>query len=110
MAARSVRSTSKKLPSVTNSGLRLHVEEQIDEPLALGVSQLGPLLSAFEQATGWELRYEQSNTSLGEVWSATVVGCGQAGARLTLMPSQQDGENTQSGRPIELTQARPLAL
>jgi serine phosphatase RsbU (regulator of sigma subunit) len=95
---------------VTNPGLRLHVEEQVDEPLALAISQLEPLLGAFEQATGWEMRYEQSALCGSEVWSASVDGCGQADGRLTLARAQQDAERLNPARPIDLSQARPLAL
>ena len=103
-------SSHKARPRVTNSGLRLHVEEQIDEPLALSIAQLGPLLGAFEQATGWELRYEQSPAGLGEVWSTTVDGCGQPHGRLVIWPPHHDENGSKSPRSIDLSQARPLAL
>jgi serine phosphatase RsbU (regulator of sigma subunit) len=90
--------------------LRLHVEERIDEQPTQSAAELTPLLRAFEQATGWQLRYEPSPAGLGEVWSTTIDGgAGQAAGRLVLAEPQTD-KPEQSGPAAELHQARPLAL
>jgi sigma-B regulation protein RsbU (phosphoserine phosphatase) len=91
--------------------LRLHVEENAGESLAPPVVQLAPLLQAFEQATGWQLRYEQSPAGLGEVWSTTITGGGdQPTARLVLAGPQTIGADQRATAMAELQQARPLAL
>ena len=64
--------------------LRLHVEEHPDEQLACIIPQIAPLCSAFEKATGWQLRCEQSPAGLGEAWSTTIEAHGQQAGRLVL--------------------------
>jgi len=91
--------------------LRLHVEEYAGESPAPPVAQLAPLLQAFEQATGWQIRYEQSPAGLGEVWSTTVDGGGdQPAARLVLAGPQATSADQRVTAIAELQQARPLAL
>jgi serine phosphatase RsbU (regulator of sigma subunit) len=98
---------------VTNSlpaHLRLHVEEQGGESSSLPLPELGPLLKAFEHATGWQLRYEQSAASGGEIWSTTIdSGSSDAPGRLILVGSEI-AEKCPGVPAIELHQARPLAL
>ena len=73
--------------------LRLHVEEHPDEQFASVIPQIAPLLGAFEKATGWQLRYEQSPAGLGEAWSTTIDGHGQQAGRLVLAAPQRDDDS-----------------
>src|SRR5439155_23138016 len=93
--------------------LRLHVEEHPDERLSFIAPQIAPLCSAFEKATGWQLRYEQSPAGLGEAWSTTIDGHGQQACRLVLAaPHNEPVNSAGKARPtaIDLHEARPLAL
>jgi serine phosphatase RsbU (regulator of sigma subunit) len=91
------------------TSLRLHVEEHPDEQLASTIPQIAPLCSAFEKATGWQLRYEQSPAGPGEAWSATIETHGQPVGRLVL--SAPHRENAKGSEPcVDLHEARPLAL
>jgi len=87
----------------SSARLRLHVEEVPESP-ALALAQLAPLCRAFEQATGWQLRHEQSPAALGETWSMAIPGAPAAG-RLVLSEPTSD-----ESRSIELATVRPLAL
>ena len=90
----------------TTARLKLHVEEIPEQP-ALALPQLAPLCRAFEQATGWQLRYEQSPAGIGEAWSMAIAAGQSAAGRLVLAePSRDDAETPAA----ELHQARPLAL
>ena len=101
------------------SHLRLHVEDAPSLPPSLAAGelpQLDPLCKAFEQATGWQVRYERTPVDLGEVWSAPVDdGNGAPAGRLTMrrQPSAA-GENSpdpaQPTEAISIDRARPLAL
>ena len=62
--------------SKSSAQLRLHVEQHPDEHFAAALPKLDALCDAFQRATGWELRHEQSPGGLGEVWSTTIDGCG----------------------------------
>jgi serine phosphatase RsbU (regulator of sigma subunit) len=104
---------------VTNKHLKLHVEEPPAAAplLAHGdLPQLAALCRAFERATGWQLRYQQFGSELGEAWSAPVAGqFGQAAGRLALFPTLPPGKSQKTAEapsrpPLELTTARPLAL
>jgi serine phosphatase RsbU (regulator of sigma subunit) len=91
--------------------LRLHLEERADEPSSPLAVQIAPLLTAFERATGWELRYEQTPAGIGEVWSTIIDGGDQPDGRLVLAsPSPEVGERATTKATIDLPQARPLAL
>jgi len=90
--------------------LRLHVEEHPDEQLSSSIPQIAPLCSAFEKATGWELRYEQSPAGLGEAWSTTIEAHGQQAGRLILAAPRLREGGTAHATGIDLHQARPLAL
>jgi sigma-B regulation protein RsbU (phosphoserine phosphatase) len=91
--------------------LRLHVEELPDEGPVLELPQLGPLVAAFEQATGWLLRYQQSPSGLGEVWSTTIEnGRGQSAGRLVLAGPAPAGDEEAGRQTVDLRLARPLAL
>jgi phosphoserine phosphatase RsbU/P len=90
--------------------LRLHVEEHPDQQLGCTIPQIGPLCSAFEKATGWQLRYEQSPAGLGEAWSATIEAHGRQAGRLVLAAPQHDNDSKKTNGSIDLHQARPLAL
>jgi sigma-B regulation protein RsbU (phosphoserine phosphatase) len=87
--------------------LRLHFAEPSEES-----SPLAPLLAAFERATGWQLRYEQTPAGIGEVWSTTIDGGNQPAGRLVLASPQpvEGGRGTTAKTTIDLPQARPLAL
>ena len=90
--------------------LRLHVEERCDEQPVSSPAELAPLLRAFEQATGWQLRYEPSPAGLGEVWSTTIDGgAGQAAGRLVLATAPAPASEV-ACTATDLQQARPLAL
>jgi phosphoserine phosphatase RsbU/P len=96
--------------SKSSSQLRLHVEQHPDEQLSAAPPKLGPLCDAFQRATGWELRHEQSPGGLGEVWSTTIDGCGQSSGRLVLAsPIHDEKKNGRAGQ-AQLSQVRPLAL
>src|SRR2546427_2094462 len=90
--------------------LRLHIEEHPDQQLSCVIPQIAPLCSAFEKATGWQLRYEQSPAGLGEVWSTTIEGNGQQAGRLVLAASERSEDSNGAANSIDLHQARPLAL
>src|SRR5688572_24094264 len=108
-----LRSTSATLP-VTNPSparLRLHVEDLPDEQPALTPPEILPLLTAFEQATGWQLRHETCPLSLGEAWSTSIDrGDGQPAGRLVLSPPESGSDAGQASVAIELQPARRLAL
>ncbi len=104
---------------VTNKHLKLHVEElPAGAPsLAHGdLPQLAPLCRAFERATGWQLRCQQSAGELGEAWSAPISNVtGKSGGRLALFPTLPPGgpsasANAASQAALDLADARPLAL
>src|SRR5262245_15127338 len=98
--------TARAMLPVTDKStahLRLHVEEVPGQP-ALALPQLAPLCRAFEQATGWQRRCEQSPAGLGEAWSMAIGG-GQLAGRLVLAEPSRDETDA-----LELAQARPLAL
>src|SRR5215475_14148875 len=67
----------QRVTSESSSGLRLHVEQQIDEQPTLSPPQLTPLCRAFERTTGWQLRLEQAPMAPGEVWSTPIDAHGQ---------------------------------
>ena len=90
--------------------LRLHVEEHPDEQFSSAIPQIAPLCSAFEKATGWELRFEQSPAGLGEAWSTTIEAHGQQAGRLILAAPRLREVGTAHPAAIDLHQARPLAL
>jgi phosphoserine phosphatase RsbU/P len=94
----------------TATQLRLHVEQHPDEQPVLPITQLGSLPSAFEQATGWQLRLEQRPSGPGEVWSTTIQSYGRSTGRLVLgAPKPSDSaRGTKVGTAIE--EVRPLAL
>ena len=87
--------------------LKLHLEEPPSDAPELAAHddpQVAALLRAFEQATGWQLRYQPAAGELGEVWSAPITGGdGLPAGRLAMYA---DASRT----PIELAGARPLAL
>src|SRR5437867_4231171 len=94
------------------SRLKLHVEEQIEQPPALPDAQIAPLAVAFERATGWELRLEQAPVAPGEVWSTPIDGGGESCERLVLASPRlaSDTANEGAGAAIDFPQARGLAL
>jgi phosphoserine phosphatase RsbU/P len=103
----------------SSAQLRLHVEELPDEQPALDTPQLAALCRAFEQATGWSLRYERGPSAPGEAWSTTIDdGRGQSAGRLVLSTAPRapsDGSHVAAADPspmeaIDLHAARPLAL
>ena len=85
--------------------LRLHIEDAA-EPSAPALPPLAPLCQAFEQATGWELRVEQSPPGIGEVWSTAIGGGTLPAGRLVLAAAGHDVQPT----TMPLVTARPLAL
>jgi serine phosphatase RsbU (regulator of sigma subunit) len=103
---------------VTNKSthLKLHVEDLPSEAPSLADAEhphLAALCRAFERASGWQLRYQHAAGDLGEVWSAGIAGqAGQPVGRLALYPSlpSSDSPPGADSVPLELTQARPLAL
>jgi serine phosphatase RsbU (regulator of sigma subunit) len=103
---------------VINKHLKLHVEEPPAAPPALAngeLPQLASLCKAFERATGWQLRYQQFGSELGEAWSAPVAGHhGRSMGRLALFPAPPPaaakGKTADVQPAVELTTARPLAL
>ncbi len=103
----------------SSTHLKLHVEELPAEAPGLADGehpQLAAICRAFERASGWQLRYQQAAGDLGEVWSAAIPGAaGQPAGRLALYPSlpsndQATNERTPATAPLDLAQARPLAL
>ena len=95
--------------------LRLHIEEVPDEQLACAIPQIAPLCAAFEKATGWQLRYEQSPAGHGEAWSTVIESHGQQVGRLILAAPHKDNGSRDNGskganHSLDLHQARPLAL
>jgi serine phosphatase RsbU (regulator of sigma subunit) len=92
--------------------LRLHVEDCADDSIeTASLPHLGPLLKAFQQATGWQMAYEQSAIGLSHVWSASVTGSeGREAGRLVLTKSHEEGNKATTTAPIDLHQVRPLAL
>jgi len=102
--------TSNQASSNQATPLRLHVEEHPDEQLACIIPQIAPLCSAFEKATGWQLRYEQSPAGLGEAWSTTIETHGQPAGRLVLAAPHHDDGPKNANKSIDLHEARPLAL
>jgi phosphoserine phosphatase RsbU/P len=90
----------------SSSLLRLHVEQPTISESPAPVSQIGQLLAAFEQATGWQLRYEQSPAGLGEVWSTTIESYGNEPAGRLVLAGGADKRTQQAALSI----ARPLAL
>ena len=48
------------MTSESTSGLRLHIEDHCEQEPSLGEATFGPIGRAFEQATGWQLRLEQT--------------------------------------------------
>lgn len=103
----------------SSTHLKLHVEELPAEAPGLADGehpQLAAICRAFERASGWQLRYQQAAGDLGEVWSASIPGAaGQPAGRLALYPSlpsneQVTNERTPATAPLDLAQARPLAL
>jgi phosphoserine phosphatase RsbU/P len=96
--------------SKSSSKLRLHVEDQAAPRPTPADGPLASLRDAFERATGWELRLEQTPSGFGEAWSTTVESIGQPASRLVLS-APQGGEGPGSNTvAAELTQVRPLAL
>ena len=90
------------------AALRLFVEELPDQPAALEPPQLASLARAFEQATGWQLRYEHGPAVPGEVWSTTIDTFGrQRESRLVLTASPTESDHSAT---LDLHRARPLAL
>jgi phosphoserine phosphatase RsbU/P len=91
--------------------LRLHIEDLPDEAPAHSPAELESLCQAFEQATGWQLRYESAPAGLGEAWSTTIDGGnGQSAGRLVLAGQAAYRGDPNATALIELQQARPLAL
>jgi phosphoserine phosphatase RsbU/P len=89
----------------------LHVGERSDEASALSIPQFAPLCSAFERATGWQLRLENSPAGIGEAWSTTIDNCGRSAGRLVLGPPQHaDRRGPSAAVTVDLQAARPLAL
>ena len=107
------RSPSASVP-VTNPSpahLRLHVEDLPDQQPALTPPELQPLLAAFEEATGWQLRNETCPLALGETWSMALDGGdGQPTGRLVLSRPEAEQKDEVSPPAIELQPARHLAL
>jgi phosphoserine phosphatase RsbU/P len=96
--------------SKSSTQLRLHVEQHPDEHFAAALPKLDALCDAFQRATGWELRHEQSPGGLGEVWSTTIDGCGQSLGRLVLASPIHDEKKNRRAEQAQLSQVRPLAL
>lgn len=93
------------------SRLKLHVEEQIEPPPALPEADIAPLAAAFERATGWELRVEQTPCAPGDVWSTTIDG-GETRERLVLSSPRKEAKTGKdvADVAIDFPQARGLAL
>jgi serine phosphatase RsbU (regulator of sigma subunit) len=85
--------------------LRLHVEEAA-ETLNPALPPLAPLCQAFEQTTGWELRFEKSPPGIGEVWSTAIGSEPLPAGRLVLAVADHGMQSA----AIPLAAARPLAL
>ncbi len=100
----------------TAAHLKLHVEPSLSSnaPWCAGQAALESLCHAFEQATGWRMRYEQHSGDLGEPWSAPIDGGnGRPGGKLVLAPALRQPADSDTERPrtaIPLENARPLAL
>jgi serine phosphatase RsbU (regulator of sigma subunit) len=105
---------SNRVSEKSITSLRLHVEPSSSEPTSLPTAALAGLLAAFEQATGWQLRYEQAPPGIGEAWSATIEAertNGADGGRLVLAPPAPASNAAHEGpQPIDFRRARPLAL
>jgi sigma-B regulation protein RsbU (phosphoserine phosphatase) len=93
----------------TTTQLRLHVEQHPDEQAPLPISELAPLTHAFEQATRWQLRYEQRPAGPGEVWSTTIEGGDQSAGRLVLAAPRRSTTAGSAVASAELDDVRPLA-
>jgi serine phosphatase RsbU (regulator of sigma subunit) len=92
--------------------LRLHVDEATESDAApLDSASLTAILRAFADATGWRLSYASFPGDSG-FWSAPVSnGEGTAGGRLILEPlPAAANRQRRASSPIDLEQARPLAL
>ena len=99
--------------------LKLHVDDAADRApcAARGEPALAGFARAFERATGWRLSLiESAGCGGGETWSAPVEGedGGIAGRLVLELPTCSTGNKPHSSavasQPIELEQARPLAL
>jgi serine phosphatase RsbU (regulator of sigma subunit) len=101
-AASLLQRPAESVTSKSKTQLRLHVEQHPDDQALLPIAPLAPLVAAFERATGWQLRLEQTPAGLGETWSTTIDSCGQAVERLVLC-------SPADAAALDLEQARPLA-
>lgn len=112
LADQAVRVTSRSL-----ANLRLHVEDSAEHsassagpPAASDQVLVNRLCTAFSQATGWELRCEQSPVNAGEVWSKTLASTDHAPRRLVLSPATNTPPSPGKPATSDLAAVRPLAL
>jgi serine phosphatase RsbU (regulator of sigma subunit) len=92
--------------------LKLHIEESARNQASAGTpDSLRASCEAFEQATGWALRYESSTRRADDEWSAPVdSGLGQPAGQFTLVQPPAHDDDFQASEPVDPARARPLAL
>lgn len=96
----------------TPAHLKLHVEESARNSALAGTPDiLRASCEAFEQATGWALRYESAARRADDGWSAPVdSGLGQPAGQLVLARPAAQEDDFLASEPVALVRARPLAL